>query len=347
LPARIVKATPTQTPVPHSRPWLTGEDRAAVSAVLDSSMIAAGEASMAFEAEAARYLHQAGGVATPDGTTALFLALRALGIRAGDEVVIPAYVCDAVAKAVRWTRATPVLCDIGHDWCVNADTVKARLSERTRAVVVVHTFGIVADVEPIARLGVPVVEDLAQAFGASTPAGMAGGFGRLAMTSFHATKCLTTGEGGMVFSRDEGVVAELRKLKDSAYRLPLSDVQAALGLSQLRRYGEFLERRAEIAARYGQEIHGRFTRPEGISSRTMHFRYPVLLDGERVPELMADFHSRGVLVRRGVDALLHGDARFPASEHAFRRTLSLPLHPSMTHDEVDRVIQVANQVLGS
>ncbi len=335
-----------QALIPHSRPWLNEDDRRAVDAALDSMMVADGDLSRTLEASAAEYLGQAGGVATPDGTTALYLALRALDVGPAHEVVIPTYVCEAVAQAVRWTGATPVLCDVGDDWCVNVDTVRRVITRRTKAVIVVHTFGIVAYTPPIVALGLPVIEDLAQAFGAPSPAGMAGSFGTMSITSFHATKCLTTGEGGMAFTLDKALLGRLRALKATDHRLPLSNLQAALGLSQLARYGEFLARRAQIAARYRRSIPDRHLPPAAVLERTMHFRFPVRVARD-VEGLMAEFAARGVLAKRGVDAMLHADpGTFPGAESAFEHTLSLPIHPSMTAGDVDRVVAAAEQVLG-
>lgn len=335
-----------QALVPHSRPWLTEADRHAVDAALDSEMVADGDLSRELETASAEYLGQSGGVATPDGTTALYLALRALNVGPSDDVVIPTYVCEAVAQAVRWTGATPILCDVGDDWCVNAGTVRRALTKRAKAVVVVHTFGIVAEMPGIVELGLPIIEDLAQAFGAKSPAGRAGGFGDLSIASFHATKCLATGEGGMAFARDTAMLARLRALKVSDHRLPLSNLQAALGLSQLSRYGEFLARRARIAARYRLSIPDRHLPPKTVLDRTMHFRFPLRVDGD-VERLMSKFAVRGVLAKRGVDALLHKETgAFPGAEFAFEHTLSLPIHPSMSQDEIERVVQAAQQVLG-
>jgi len=309
-------------------------------------MVAQGSESRALEVAVAGYLGLAGGVATPDGCTALYLALRALGVGPGDEVVIPTYVCDAVAQAVRWTGGTPALCDVGDDWCVNADTVRQAVTERTKAVVVVHTFGIVAETGPIVELGLPVVEDLAQAFGAASGEGRAGAFGALSITSFHATKCLTTGEGGMALARDSQVLSTLRTLKSAAHRLPMSDLQAALGLSQLDRYPQFLARRAAIARRYLSALPEQLLPSRAVLARTMHFRFPVRVEGD-VERLMGDFAARGVLAKRGVDALLHAEAgRFPGAESKFASTLSLPIHPSMTDAEVEKVIEVSQKVLG-
>jgi perosamine synthetase len=340
-----VRTDGQEAQIPHSRPWLTDADRRAVDATLGSLMIAEGDTSRKLELAAAEYLGQAGGVATPDGTTALYVALLALGVGPSDDVAIPTYVCEAVEQAVRWTGATPVLCDVGDDWCVDADSVKHVLTKRTKAVIVVHTFGIVAEMRPIVDLGVPVIEDLAQAFGASSPDGRAGTFGDLSIASFHATKCLTTGEGGMAFTRDERLLGRLHALKRSAHRLPLSNLQAALGLSQLHRYDEFLAHRARIAERYRQVIPDRFIPPKAVLDRTMNFRFPVLVDRD-VEGLMTEFATHGVLAKRGVDALLHKkDGEFPGAESAYKRTLSLPIHPSMSSEEVDRVMDAFQQVL--
>jgi perosamine synthetase len=259
--------------------------------------------------------------------------------------VIPTYVCEAVRQAVRWTGAAAVLCDVGEDWCVNVGTVRRAITKRTKAVIVVHTFGVVAETPPIVALGVPVIEDLAQAFGASSSEGVAGSFGAISITSFHATKCLTTGEGGMAFTRDEETLARLRALKVSDHRLPLSNLQAALGLSQVGRYDEFLARRTQMAEHYRRSIPDRCLPPAAVLERTMHFRFPLRVDGE-VVRLMSEFAVRGVLAKRGVDALLHtrpGD--FPGAESAFEHTLSLPIHPSMTEIEIERVVEAAQQVL--
>jgi perosamine synthetase len=332
-------------PVPHSRPWLTEADGKAIVETLASGMVAEGEAAQAFEAAASEYLGLLGGVATPDGTAALYLALRALDVGPEDDVVVPTYVCQAVAQAVQWTGATPVLCDVGEDWCLNADTVRRAITRRSRAVIVVHTFGIVADTRPIVELGLPVVEDLAQAFGAAGPDGRAGGLGKLSIASFHATKCLTTGEGGMAFARDEGMLSRMEDLKRTAFRLPLSNLQSALGLSQLARYGDFLDRRSAIAKRYIDSLPAWLIPPKSVLTKTIHFRFPLTVKSD-VGALMQAFAAKGVLAKRGVDALLHSEpGRFPGAERAFAGTLSLPIHPSMSEEEVDRVIEVSRQVL--
>src|SRR2546429_949545 len=169
----------TKSIIPHSQPWLTDADHKAVADVLCSGMIAAGALVEQFEGELSRYLGLISGVAASSGTDALFLALKSLTVAAGDEVVLPTYVCRSVWDAICATGATPVLCDIGDDWCMNAETISPHLNARTKAIIVVHTFGIVADVEAICRMGVPAIEDCCQALGAKSKDRLAGTSGAL------------------------------------------------------------------------------------------------------------------------------------------------------------------------
>lgn len=249
--------------ITHSRPHLTSEDLTAIHAVLTSGMIAEGEMVGRFEHEVSRYMGIAGGVAASSGTSALFMVLKGLSIGEGDEVILPSYVCQSVWEAVAAAGAQPVLCDIQEDWCMSIDTVRPRVTRRTKAVILVHIFGIVANADGIFSLGIPVIEDCCQAVGAKYDGRMAGTLGQACLLSFNATKLLTTGEGGMVLTNDVTLLKKMRQLKQgnaermtSRYSSPLTDIQAALGLSQLARYAAFLDRRRAIADYYFSELDG-------------------------------------------------------------------------------------------
>jgi perosamine synthetase len=332
------------TPVPHSRPWITGYDRAAVDAVLRTGTLASGEHTAAFEAAAAG--PGASGVSTTSGTAALRLALTALGVGPGDEVVLPTYVCFDVAAAVLSVGARPVPADVGEHWLMGPDEVRPRLTARTRAIIAVHIFGLCAPVAGLAALGLPVVVDACQAFtaGRGSPEATAGATAWV--TSFHATKCLTTGAGGLVASPDPAFVDAARAARARGVADPLSDLAAALGSAQLALYPEFLARRGGLAEVYAAEG------PEPLTTRwraapktACIFRFPLSAPGlaERTP-VTAD--HRGVCLRRGVDALVHRtlglpDADFPRAVRHLADTVSLPLYPSLEKDEVDRVLAVA------
>jgi len=336
--------------IPHSKPWLTDDDRRAVAAVMGSGMIAEGDSLERFAEACAAYLGAARVWLASCGTEALLQAIAALGIGAGDEVVIPTYACRAVWDAVVAAGARPVLCDAGNDWCLNGGSVRPVLTPRTRAIVAVHTFGVAAELDDILALGLPIIEDCAQAFGARDAAGrLVGTRGALAIYSFHATKCLTTGQGGLVAVNDRGFVPDtrvelLRKLA------PLSALQAALGLAQIDRYPEFVARRAALASRYFAALAGIDARlPHQARGRSLFFRFPLRVARD-VPGLIAAFARHGVHVRHGVDQLLHrtfgGEPKdFPGAERNFAETLSIPCYPALADEEVERVIVAAQEIL--
>lgn len=336
--------------IAHSKPLIEQADCVAVGATLDSGMIAAGGKVREFEEQVARFHGGAGCVALGSGTAALALALTALRVGAGDEVVLPTYVCRSVAVAVKAVGATPVLCDIGERWTMIPVNVARVLTPRTKAIVVIHTFGIAADTDDFRQFGVPVIEDCCQSFGTLRNGAAVGTVGDLCFFSFHATKCLTTGEGGMVMA---GTTEMREKLEDSSEKWkllsPMSDMEAALGMRQLSHYDRFLARRGEIAGRYFKELPHRFTvRFAEVADRTNFFRFPVT-HGGGYEKIAGYCHSRGVGVRRGVDALLHReyglpDAAFPVAVEMFGMTASLPLYPAMTDEEIQTVCEVMNEV---
>src|ERR1700692_388591 len=184
---------------------LHDELRAAVARVLDSERYILGPEVEAFETEFAAYCGAAHGIGVANGTEAITIALRAMGVGPGDEVVVPSFTFYASVEAIPHTGATPVFCDIDPEtYCVNADTVRAALTPRTKAVLAVHLFGNLAPVDEIRALGVPVLEDAAQAAGASAEGVGAGGMGDAATFSFFPSKNLGCfGDGGMITTSDE------------------------------------------------------------------------------------------------------------------------------------------------
>lgn len=321
-------------------------------------MLAAGPLVKKFEEEMSRYLGAAGGVATSSGTDALFLALKALGVGRGDEVILPTYVCRSVWDAVAMVGATPVLCDISDAWCMSAETVERCLSARSKAVIVVHTFGVVAEATAIRRCGLPLIEDCCQALGARGNGAAAGAVGDCCVLSFHATKLLTTGEGGMLLARDPRLLERARALKGGGgslavrYRQPMSDLAAALGLSQLGAYEASLRRRREIADFYFRKLEGLpVSLPAAVRPRSIFFRFPLRVRGGDFEEIRRAFEREGVHVRRGVDALLHRECGlraedFPVAEQTFAETVSIPLYPSLTDEDCARVVAACCKIFG-
>jgi UDP-4-amino-4-deoxy-L-arabinose-oxoglutarate aminotransferase len=263
-----------------------------------------------------------------------------------------------VLEAVFSSGASPVLCDVGDKWNMTAETVAPKISDKTAAIILVHIYGNPADSHAILNLGIPVVEDCAQALGAQEAGAKVGTSGVIGMFSFHATKCLTTGEGGLAVSNDPAIVSKMRALRDGKENLPaervaspMTDPQAALGLSQLSRYPKFLGRRKRIADAYFSGLqHCAVELPTTIRGKSIFFRFPLRAQGD-FASLRKQFDELGVQVRRGVDRLLHRSLGLDAEEYAnaekaFADTVSIPIYPALDDQEVERIIQACRTVWG-
>jgi perosamine synthetase len=335
--------------IPHSKPWIQELDVEAVGKVLRSNIIAQGDTTRAFEKVISAQCGAIDGVSQSCGTAALFLALRTLGVGEGNEVVLPTYVCRSVMNAVTATGALPRLADVNDSGLLTSSTARLALSPRTKAIVGVHLFGNYCDIEGLKSLGQPVIEDACQAIGLESNGRKAGSSGDLAVFSFHATKVLTTGEGGMVVSNNYTLIKRARfftsELQGSSSNVfaPISDLQSALGLSQFQRLGEMLDRRRAIATCYDEAING----VPGVTLATPRsncvFRY-VFQSKLSFKTLDKHFSSRGICIRHGVDTLLHrlrseDDTLYPNATRLFETIVSIPCYPALTDSEVDRVCQ--------
>jgi len=343
--------------IPHSRPTLDEEDLQAIASVLRSGFITQGAQTEAFEAEMARMLRVRGGVATSSGTTALTLALRAFQVGEGDEVSLPSYACSALLHAV-WSVGAiprPVDCD---PWSFNLDPEAARraCSSKVKALIVVHAFGLPAEFDELRGLGVPLIEAAAQALGASFKGRPVGSLGEAAILSFYATKLITTGEGGMLLSNNEEILAVGRDLraydeKEDAtprFNFKMTDLQAALGLAQLKRLPQFLKRREVIAACYRERLqHLPLQQPLAPPDRKrVYYRY-VVKGPKRADAYLSRLQNLGVEARRPVFRPIHrylGLEGFPGAEEAWEKAVSLPLYPSLSDEETEWVLQAAQEV---
>ena len=344
---------------------MSEEDAQAVAGVVREGRLAQGPEVAAFETEVARRVGVPAAAAVSSGTAALELALRALDVGSGAEVIIPTYACDALHHAVTRCGAVPVLADADPlTLTVSAVDAQRRLGPRTRAVVVPHAFGLAADLDAFDALGVPVVEDCAQALGARVGARAAGSLGRLAVCSFYATKLLTTGEGGMVLGPAD-LVARVRDFREYDERLDLvprsnaklTDMQAALGRSQLRRLDAFIARRRAIAAEYRRRLAGLPCRlPPDAGARHVYHRFVVAVAAP-LDARIETMRARGVTARRPVFRPLHhalgkalgqalGLEGYPEAERLWATCLSLPCYPALTDGDVAVVAAALEEALG-
>ena len=345
--------------IPHSRPTLSEEDAERVARVVRSGRLAQGEEVAGFEAELARRLGVPAAAAVSSGSAALELALRAAGAGTGDEVVVPTYACDALHHAVTRCGATPVLADADPETLgPSAKDAARRRTRRTRAVVVVHPFGLAVGLEEFLALGVPVIEDCAQAIGAVADGRPAGSRGALAVCSFYATKLLTTGEGGAV-AGPAAPVARVRDARDyderedlaPRFNYKLTDMQAALGRSQLARLDAFVARRRAVAARYRAALAGvgRCHVPADLGERHVYHRFVVRVERPLGP-LIARLAARGIAARRPVFRPIHralGLDGYPEADRLWETCLSLPCYPLLSDAEADAVATALAEALAA
>lgn len=332
--------------VPHSRPFISEADVLAVTDQLKSLNISSGEVVKAFERNAARYSKYLYGLSTSNGGAAQELILKALGVKKGSSVVIPSYVCQTVRDAIKAVGAEPIYCDSSLPWIMTPSDVARVIKSNTEAVILVHMFGIDASDQGFFDFGIPVIDDLCQAFGLVP----AKGRGLAAFTSFHATKCMTTGEGGMAFTNDGMLFEQMKKVASSPAQKGLSDIAAALGISQLERYPGFVERRITMKRKFFSRLDSRLTSHINVSQDYPSFRFPVTVNGN-LQNLVDGFFTHDVIVRKGVDQMLHRteqlpDGDFPGAVSAYESTLSLPFHASLSEVEIEKVLAAADEVLG-
>lgn len=344
--------------IPHARPSIAEEDVARVAAVVRSGQLAQGPEVAALERELAARLRVEAAAVVASGSAALELALRALDVGAGHEVLIPTYVCDALHHAVVRCGAAPVLVDADPaTLSLAAKDAEARLTARTRALIVPHAFGLAIDLAPFVALGVPVIEDCAQALGAEVDGRPAGGAGALAVCSFYATKLIAAGEGGAVVG-PAALVQRVRETRDYDERetlaprtnAKLTDMQAALARSQLARLDAFVARRRAIAARYRERLGRAACRlPPDAGRRHVYHRFVVGL--ERDPaQVEAMLGARGIAARRPVFRPAHralGLAGYAEAERLWSTALSIPCYPALADGEVDRVADGLLAALGA
>jgi dTDP-4-amino-4,6-dideoxygalactose transaminase len=337
---------------------LRAEIRAAVHRVLDAGQFVLGPEVEAFEREWAAYLGAGEAIGVANGTEAITIALRALGVGPGDEVIVPSFTFWASAEAIPATGATPVFCDIDPDtMCVTAETVKAAMTPRTKAVVAVHLFGNVAPVAEIEALGVPVLEDAAQAAGTVAAEGRPGALGTIATFSFYPSKNLGAfGDGGAITTSDAALAERVRTLRfhgsqdkvdyvDIGYNSRLDEIQAAILRVQLPHLDRWAEARAAAGDRYAEALDGLVTLPRpAAGSRPAWHLYVV-----RHPEpdaLLAALAQQGIGARPYYRVPVHRQApmapyaparELPATAEAARTHLAIPMSAALDAEQIGTV----------
>lgn len=366
--------------LPFSRPTLAEEEFSAVRKVLQSGWITSGPRVVELEQNLAAYI--GGGVDVrlfSSATAALEAVLFAKDIGPGDEVIVPAMSFVASANVVVRAGATPVFVDAGlHSRNLNADAIRSAITENTRAIIPVHFAGLPVDMEPVYKLAANrdllVLEDAAQAIGTTYQDRQIGSFGNPVAFSFHPNKNMTTIEGGAIACNDPKLIEQLEAIRfhgisrDEAGemqletwggKMNLTDVNAAVGLVQLTRLDGFNAQRRELAARYLEQLprHASLVLPATAAGHSWHM-FCVCLDFESLDmsrnDVLSIFKAQRIMLGKHYPAmhlfglyrqLGYGEGDFPVAEKIGRQTFTLPLFPTMTTADVDRVVEVFHKLL--
>jgi len=347
---------------------LREELRRAIDGVLESERYILGPEVSAFEREFAEYCGAAHAVGVANGTDAITIALRAMGVGAGDEVVVPSFTFYASAEAIPPTGATPVFCDIDPEtYCVTADTVRAALTPRTKAVIAVHLFGNVAPVAEIEALGVPVLEDAAQAAGSSAELGRPGALGTAATFSFFPSKNLGCfGDGGAITTSDAEIAERARTLRfhgsrdkvtyeQIGYNSRLDELQAAILRVQLPHLDSMADGRRRAGLHYERAGLGELVglpRPTEGSSPAWHL---YVVSHPAVERLEAALAVAGIGHKPYYRLPVHRQAamrqwgeglELPGTEQAARTHLAIPMSPVLSSEQVAEVLAAARHAVG-
>jgi len=316
----VLVESPMEIRIPIAAPLLGQKEiDCVVEAVRSGWISSVGRYVAEFENRFSEFCCANYGIATSSGTTALHLAVASLGIGPGDEVIMPDFTMIASANSVRYTGARPILVDSELDtWNMDVGKVEAKISAKTRAIMVVHIYGHPTEMDPILEIaqkhGLYVIEDAAEAHGAEYKGKRVGSLGDVGCFSFYANKIITTGEGGMVVTNSGEIATMCQLLRDQAYEKKrrfwhryvgfnyrLTNLQAAIGVAQLERISEFIETRRRNARLYNsllQNIAGLVLPPEANWAKNVYWMYSILLK-EKSGISRDEFMSR--LLREGID----------------------------------------------
>ncbi|MCL1869588.1 MAG: DegT/DnrJ/EryC1/StrS family aminotransferase [Promicromonosporaceae bacterium] len=357
--------------IPAAKPIVGDEEREAVDRVLRSGMIAQGPEVAAFEQEfSAQLVDGRTCVAVNSGTSGLHLGLLAAGVGPGDEVIVPSFTFAATGNSVALTGATPVFADIDPvSFCLDPKAVEAAITERTKAVMPVHLYGHPADMDGFAALaakhGIAVYEDAAQAHGATLHGTPVGAFGTFAMFSLYPTKNMTSGEGGMVSCATDEVARNVRLLRNQGmerqyaneligFNARMTDIHAAIGRVQLTKVGAWTEQRRANAAFLDANLEGVVVPAVAEGATHVYHQYTIRVaeDRDRIVTALREEHQVGSGVyypipNHRLDSLKKyaPGLDLPETEKAAAEVISLPVHPSLTQDDLERIVTAVNTVV--
>ena len=359
------------TSIPLSRPPVDDEIKQAVLAAIDSRQYILGPQCRAFESELAAYVGVRHCVLSNSATAGLWLALRALGVKAGDEILVPSHTAFPTIEAICFAEATPIFVDADAHYTIDVADAAAKATPRTVGLLPVHLYGQPVDLdatrELAARLGVWVLEDCAQAHGAAWGGRKVGSFGRAGVFSFYPSKNLTVmGDGGAIVTDDDEIAARCRRLRDHGrlhkdvhaevgFNLRFNDIQASIGRVLLRRLDAMNDRRRALAARYAAALAGLPLELPRERPGARHVYHLYVVRTPRRSELAAFLKARGVQTGIHYPVATHrqpaverfADPPLPHTERLVDEILTLPISAGHTEAEIDAVAAAVREFFGA
>ncbi len=365
--------------IPINKPIIGEEEIRAVIDVLKSGRLTnpspeGGQKVREFEQEFSKFIGVKHAIAVNSGTSALYAALLAGGVGPGDEVIVPAFTFVATANVVLMVGAKPVFADIDlATYNISIEDIKRKITNRTKAIIPVHLYGLTADMDPIMEIAeehnLLVIEDACQAHGAEYKGKKAGSLGHMAAFSFYPSKIITTGEGGIITTNDEELAEKLRMIRthgqvkgyDSIIlgaNLRMTEISAAIGVVQMKRIREFLRirrRNAKILTQELNEVEGLSLpiEPEGYLHNW--YLYTVRIEKKNRDQVLMALRKNGIGTVAYYPTPLHklplysnlgyGHERLVNSEYAAKTVLSLPVHPLVTEEQITYVASTLKKIL--
>lgn len=369
--------------IPVNEPLLNGNEKKYLCECIDTGWISSeGPFVKEFEQKISAAVNRKYGIAVSNGTAALEVAVQALGIGEGDEVIMPTFTIISCAMAVTKAGAVPVLVDSDlYTWNMNVDEIEAKITPRTKAIMVVHLYGLPVEIGKVLtlakRYNLKIIEDAAEMHGQTYIGKPCGSFGDISTFSFYPNKHITTGEGGMVVTDDEEIAERCRMLRNLCFRKDaryihdeisdnyrFTNLQAAVGLAQLERLEEFIKRKREMGRHYTEclkDVNGLILPMQQTEyAENIYWVYGIVLDksirtdNRMVQKLLAEegigtrtffwcIHEQPVYQKQG----LFADESYPNAEYLARKGFYIPSGLALTREQMDKVIDKVLRVIGS
>jgi len=337
--------------IKQSMPLIELADFDYIRRIIKSSQVAKGVFVDQLQSKMNRIIGLRHSFATSNGTAALHLALLSLGIKKSDDVIIPSYTCTALLNVIYYVGANPVLVDIDAEtFNLTPNTIKHKLTKKTKAIIVTHTFGFPGDLDGILKLGIPIIEDCAHSIGSLYKGKPTGTKGRIAIFSMYATKMLSSGEGGMICTNDNTIAKRICDLNNPdkredykvRYNYKMSDLTAGLALNQLKKLKRFVDCRISIATKYKKAFA---TLPVNFQKQLPMTRpnyYRFIDFTSKANKIIKFMQHHGIMCDKPVHKPLHhyigSTGSFTGTDAVWNMAVSVPIYPALKDKQILRII---------